>query len=160
MSDECPLLWGAAISAIARVSRGHIKAIRLAADHTGKAPQSSTQIDETRRPLSHNLCAINLPCTCCVCRTNARPHYVINCASQWLLLSIVEDGHGIFPSWCELYGSSEPVSERGDSSRLQTLSPQDSSPAGFLTRRFTDLKPCTAEPFLTRASSSTQQYQS
>lgn len=90
VSDECPLMWGAAISAIARVSRGHIKEIRLAADHTGKVLQSSTQIDETRRLLSHNLCAINLPCARGVFRANARPHYVINCASQCLLVRIVK----------------------------------------------------------------------
>lgn len=97
VSDECPQMWGAAISAIAWVSRGHIKEIRLAANHTGKAPQSSTQIDETRRPLSHNLCAINLPCTCCVFRTNARPYCIINCASQCLLLSIVKMDMASFP---------------------------------------------------------------
>lgn len=62
-NDEYPLEWGAALSAAGWVSRGHIKEIRLAADHIGKALQSSTQIDETRQPLTHNLHAINLPCT-------------------------------------------------------------------------------------------------
>lgn len=62
VSDGCPLMWEAAISTVGRVSRGHIEEIRLAADHTGRALQSSTQIDETRRPLARNLHAISLPC--------------------------------------------------------------------------------------------------
>lgn len=61
--DEYPLMCGAAIGAFTRVSRGHIKEMRLAADPTGKALQSSTQIDKTCWPFAHDLHAINLPRT-------------------------------------------------------------------------------------------------
>lgn len=52
--SEYPLMWGAAISAFTWVSRGHINEMRLAADHTGKMLQSSTQIDKAHWPLAHN----------------------------------------------------------------------------------------------------------
>ena len=70
-------MWEAAISAVGQVSRGHIKEIRLAADHVGKALQLSVYRLTRHANVSHIifLLLISLAHThSCVFRTKVRQY--------------------------------------------------------------------------------------